>query len=243
MAGMDKVTRVLTMYAKLAEGGKVYKNSFCTDAKIGKRTFDRDIEDIRIFLSESFQGNQLVYSKEDECYRLSGFYQHKALSGMEVVALLELLKSSQSLRKDEYVELVNNVYEASEVCRRGLLKEIADRYKRARREEKKETVSLKMQWDLQQSIAERDVIKMHLSEGEQIEVSPVALWNDWHETYLFAYDRERELEEFPITGIMSFQVKGTKFDRCLIEKFDSLTWQEIQIRLEKARMRNKHEKD
>lgn len=241
MAGMDKVTRILIMYSKLLEGGKINKKSFCMDAEIGRRTFDRDIEDIRLFLSESFQGNQLVYSKTDECYHLDYCHQHKALSGMEVTFLLELLKSSRSLRKDEYIELVNSVFEAGEYSRRDILRKIADRYKQAYQEDRKEAAPLKMQWDLQQSIVECDIIRLHLSGKVQMVVCPVALWNDQYETYLFAYNTEEELQVFPINGIQFFQIEGKKFSRCLIENFDRLTWQEIKTRLEKARM--EHEKN
>ena len=152
MAGMDKVTRVLTMYSVLIEGGKIYKRSFCKDAAIGKRTFDRDIEDIRLFLSESFQVSELVYSKTDECYQLSHYHRHKALSGMEVAFLLELLHSSRSLRQDEYAELVNSVFMAGGGRRRSLLEKIAERYKHTYYAGKTEAASLKMLWDLQQSM-------------------------------------------------------------------------------------------
>lgn len=241
MAGMDKVTRILIMYSKLLEGGKINKNSFCIDAEIGRRTFDRDIEDIRLFLSESFQGNQLVYSKTDECYQLDYCHHHKALSGMEVAFLLELLGSNRSLRKDEYVELVTSVFEAGEGSRRELLKKIADRHKKGYPEDKKEAAPLKMQWDLQQSIMEYDMVRLFLLENVQIVVSPVELWNDQTGAYLFAYDKEEELQVFPVNGLQCFKIEGKKFDKCLVENFDKLTWQEIKMRLEKARM--EHEKD
>lgn len=241
MAGMDKVTRVLTMYSMLIEGGKIYKGSFCKDAAIGKRTFDRDIEDIRLFLSESFQGSELVYSKTDECYQLSHYHRHKALSCMEVAFLLELLQSSRSLRQDEYAELVHNVFMAGEGRRRNLLKKIAERYKHTYYAGKKETASLKMLWDLQQSIAERDMVKLYLPEEQESVVSPVMLWHGRDGTYLFAYDRSGDLTVIPVNGIRFFQLLKKKFDGELIEKFDSMTWQEINEKLEKED--KGHEKD
>ena len=93
MAGIDKITRVLMMYSKLLEGGKIYKKSFCEEMGIDRRTFDRDIEDIRLFLSESFYGNELIYDRKNGSYHLENFFKQKALSAMEVVALLECLKS------------------------------------------------------------------------------------------------------------------------------------------------------
>lgn len=47
MAGMDKTTRILLMYSKLSQGGRIYKKSFCVETGIDRRTFDRDIEDVR----------------------------------------------------------------------------------------------------------------------------------------------------------------------------------------------------
>ena len=48
MAGMDKITRILLMYSKISQGGRIYKRSFCMETGIDRRTFDRDIEDIRL---------------------------------------------------------------------------------------------------------------------------------------------------------------------------------------------------
>lgn len=241
---MDKVTRVLTMYSRLAEGGKIYKDSFCTDAEIGRRTFDRDIEDIRMFLTETFQGRELVYSREEECYQLD-HYRMRALSGMEVGFLLELLGSGRNLRKDEYAGLAGSLCRACERGRRALLEKVADRYVRTYREEKG-TASLKMHWDLQQCIAGRDVIRLHLREGQKAVVSPVALWSDRRETYLFAYNGDGELAWFPADRILFFQTEGRRFDACLIEKFDSMTWEEIEGILDTASGKHKereHEKE
>ena len=52
MAEKDKVTRILIMYTELLEGKKIYKKSFCTDTGINRRTFDRDIEDIRPLIND-----------------------------------------------------------------------------------------------------------------------------------------------------------------------------------------------
>src|SRR5699024_8381904 len=99
MASIDKVTRILMMYSRLLEGGKIYKKTFCTDMEINRRTFDRDIEDIRLFLSEAYVGYDLVYDRKDESYYLNNYHRQIPLSPMEVSFLLIMIKSEQVLRK------------------------------------------------------------------------------------------------------------------------------------------------
>lgn len=70
MAGIDKVTRMLILYSRLREGGKIEKRTFCEDMKIDRRTFDRDIEDIRAFFSEMYTGEEVVYDRRKDSYYL-----------------------------------------------------------------------------------------------------------------------------------------------------------------------------
>ena len=52
MAGTDMATRILKMYEALIKGKEIQKIPFCMEHEISERTFDRDIEKIRSFLSE-----------------------------------------------------------------------------------------------------------------------------------------------------------------------------------------------
>ncbi len=65
---MDKVTRVLLLYSKLAQGQKIRKDTFCSETDSTPRSFDRDIQDIRLYLSETFQVDELIYSRRDNAY-------------------------------------------------------------------------------------------------------------------------------------------------------------------------------
>ena len=48
---MDKITRLLLLYSKLTKGEKINKTIFCLENDCSPRTFDRDIEDVRLHLS------------------------------------------------------------------------------------------------------------------------------------------------------------------------------------------------
>lgn len=69
---MDKITRILTLYSKLTQGKNVNKFEFCMETDCLPRTFDRDIEDVRLYLSEMYEGRELLYDRNGNFYYLSG---------------------------------------------------------------------------------------------------------------------------------------------------------------------------
>ena len=71
MAETEKVIRILTMYKQLLSGKRVNKDDFCSEYGINKRSFERDIEDIRTFLSESFSLQELIYDRKSNSYILT----------------------------------------------------------------------------------------------------------------------------------------------------------------------------
>lgn len=97
----DKVSRILLLYHLLMTGKHVYKDSFVLENGINDRTFDRDIEDLRLFLADSFSFRELIYDKISKSYYLTGVDEFTCLDQADARLLLKLLFSSQSLRKDE----------------------------------------------------------------------------------------------------------------------------------------------
>lgn len=236
------MTRVLMMYTKFCEGGKVHKKSFCMETGIDRRTFDRDIEDIRVFLSEAFLGDELVYDRADESYHLENYQKQKALSDMEMAFLMELLKSSQALRKDEYVGLMQGILDAGERSHKQALDKLAARYTSAYPEGLERAALLKIQWDLQQCIAECDWVCLCFAENRQLCFSPVSLWVYEQDAYVFGYGEEGEMTAYPIHTIESFQMEGRKFDGRLVEAFDSVSWSEKERILKKVRKKHGEDK-
>lgn len=225
MADIDKVTRILMMYSKLLEGRKIYKKSFCADTGINRRTFDRDIEDIRLFFSESYIGYDLIYDRLDESYYLENYHQQSPLSPMEVSFLVVLIKSNQILRRDEYIQLVYNMIRACVWNKQEALAEIFGKEVNEYPQDIKKEALLKMQWDLQQCISERDIIRITLPEKCQKVISPLALWISKGELYLIGYGPEERLEVIPVRKIISFKMEQKKFSKELQEYFKYTDWQ------------------
>lgn len=76
--GTDKNTRILRLYDDLINGKVVNKTTFSINCKISERTFDRDIQDIRLFLSEKFSPTELLFDKSKNGYFF--FYEKGTLS-------------------------------------------------------------------------------------------------------------------------------------------------------------------
>ena len=105
---MDKITRILLMYAKLKQGEHIRKADFCLETEIKPRSFDRDIEDIRLYLADAFYSDELLYDRQENAYYLSGA-QSKKLEKSEYRFLESVLLNMGLLRKDELSELLDHL--------------------------------------------------------------------------------------------------------------------------------------
>lgn len=102
----DKITRILMLYHQLLNGEHIDKATFSLEHNITERSFERDIEDIRLFLSEIFSGKELLFDKVSGTYYLTGEQPHY-IDRMEAVAIGKILLSSASLRYDEMMGLLH----------------------------------------------------------------------------------------------------------------------------------------
>ena len=103
---MDKITRVLMLYQSLMKGEIVYKASYSVDFDVSERSFDRDIQDIRLFLSDSFSGLELVYDEKQRGYYIKNLAVKREIAIGECYILTKLLLDSRPLRTDDQSEIV-----------------------------------------------------------------------------------------------------------------------------------------
>lgn len=98
---MDKITRMLMLYSSLMNGEEINKTIFCFENDCSPRSFDRDIEDIRLFLSESFSVLELNYNRKNNIYYIKGAKKQQ-LEVMEYLFIEKILQDTPVLRNDEF---------------------------------------------------------------------------------------------------------------------------------------------
>lgn len=127
----DKITRILSLYQRLMNGEHIDKESFSLEHNINGRTFDRDIQDIRMFLSDSFSQSELIFDSETGLYRLTG-ERPEYMDRVEVTIIAKVLLSSKTLREDEmkglFHSLLSVVSNSDQKIIKQYLRQNADEY-------------------------------------------------------------------------------------------------------------------
>ena len=107
-----KYNRVLQIYRKLLKGEIINKAELAEFFKVGQRSIQRDIEDLRAFFenqaAEGGERNTLVYSRELNGYYLEG-EKRDNLSKGEALAVCKILLESRAFRKDEILPIIRKV--------------------------------------------------------------------------------------------------------------------------------------
>lgn len=114
---MDKITRILSLYSQLLHGEVVDKVGFCFETECSMRSFDRDIEDLRLYLSDTFANCELVYDKRQGGYYFTNTI-HTPLEKSEYLFMEKVLLASETLRKDEMNDILHHLAMNTENPRR-----------------------------------------------------------------------------------------------------------------------------
>lgn len=185
---MDKITRLLLLYSKLTQGEKVNKLRFCMETDSLPRTFDRDIEDLRLFLSELFYNEELIYDRQGNVYYLTGL-ERKKLEDMEYLFIERMLLDTHVLRTDEIYALLTHLSLNAENANKMLFRK-KEHIKQYDEPFHKKAI-LKMHGDLTTIIANKSVIRINYrkmgDEAVEREVIPCLIKYDLGYLYLIAF--------------------------------------------------------
>ena len=226
MATREKINRMLMLYSTLMKGQIIYKNSFSMEYGISERSFDRDINHVRVFLSESFSGYELIYDRKQKGYRIKNLNVSKNLSPMEIILLATILKETRCLREDEFDGLLFNIIETAEQRKKEQLRLMAKKIRTSYHPVHHDKALLKLFWDLQQCIYERNIIvlKYEKRNGEYVErrVCPLGIEFSEYYFYLIGMRTEKQYEYpafFRLDRIESFQVTICRYEEDVLEKY------------------------
>lgn len=80
----------------------------CFENDCSTRSFDRDIEDIRLFLSETYSTTELKYNRINNTYYIEGAKKQE-LEVMEYLFIEKILRDVSILRNDEFSILISHL--------------------------------------------------------------------------------------------------------------------------------------
>lgn len=207
---MDKITRMLILYSKLVKGDEINKAVFCLENSCSPRSFDRDIEDIRLYLSESFSMKDLSYDRSRNVYYIEGT-KRLELESTEYLFIERILKDTAVLRQDEFGILMSHLLSATENVKsiEGFTEEICNSYASPLHNK----ALLKMHGDLVSIIRKQKCIRIRYfkGKGEEVErdVTPCMVKYDMSYLYMVAFRLDME-DVFPayyrLDRIYSFEI-------------------------------------
>ena len=207
---MDKIMRLLLLYSKLASGELINKTLFCFENECSPRTFDRDIEVIRTYLSESFSFTELKYDRQQNCYFIGGT-RRELLEPMEYLFLEQLLQDLSVLRKDEFEILLGHLLENTESGKK--LKLEKESVCKTYHPPIHNKALLKMHGDLVRMIREKKCIGIRYEENDgretYCELIPCNVTFHYGSIYLTGLCMDTDelvLSSYPLDQIISFEV-------------------------------------
>jgi predicted DNA-binding transcriptional regulator YafY len=108
-----KNARTLDMYCRLCEGKTINKKDEAIRFGVDERSIQRDIDDIRIFLSDQSAVNEydtrtVVYDRTKEGYVMKG-YEGSLMTNDEVLAVSKILLESRAFTKKEMRSILDKL--------------------------------------------------------------------------------------------------------------------------------------
>ena len=201
---MDKITRVLMLYQSLMKGNIVYKASYSVDFDVSERSFDRDIQDIRLFLSDSFSGLELIYDEKQRGYYIKNLAEKREIAIGECYILTKLLLDSRPLRTDDQSEIVKIML--SQLPRQSRNRVLPVLQHTPAPPERLDKASVKLVEDLLYSIERKDKIALQFSaEYRSVSCIPYSVEFRNRNAYLVAWSLEHpQAILVPLDDILSY---------------------------------------
>ena len=201
---MNKADRVLILYHRLLRGERVTKRLFMDEFSVGRRSFDRYIESVRLMLSETFAPHELLYDATDRSYYLSGIKNEK-LRGMNILPLMLLLFESHAFGESDVASILQGLLTNLPADERGHLQKTVLRMGKDSGSLPAAPSLLKMIWDLNLVINRQQKIRLFMEDDESgRDTLPLRLSFADGRIALQAATGSEIPQEYPLSAIRSF---------------------------------------
>lgn len=103
-----KSVRLLTIYSRLANGEILNKSQLAQEFHVTERSVQRDMEDLRTFVTEQMLMQEIIYDPKAKGFRLANSVP-KCLTNSEILAVSKILLESRSMRRDEMMPILDKL--------------------------------------------------------------------------------------------------------------------------------------
>lgn len=221
----EKTARVLELYTKLLNGQTVNKLEEARAHGVNPRSVDRDIDTLRSFLADQHAGQELVYDRRAQGYRLAESAPVR-LSNSEILAVCKILLESRSMRRDEMLPILDKLVSCCvpEDSRRAVAELLANEKHHYIEPHHRKSI-LGGLWELGQAIQQHKVIEIEYERMKEPRlvrrrVQPVGIMFSEYYFYLTAFLEDKSTFDNPddifptiyrIDRIRSFTVTEESF--------------------------------
>lgn len=112
----SKTLRILELYDEFTKGHPVNKASLAQKYHVDERSIQRDIDEIRIFLSEVLADGKedeckILYSKAEKCFRMEKNKSSK-MSNSQILAVSKIILESRAFPVEEVNEILQKMVDS-----------------------------------------------------------------------------------------------------------------------------------
>ncbi|WP_128100329.1 YafY family protein [Paenibacillus sp. DCT19] len=226
MHSEDKVTRILILYDKLMKGEILNKHALASNLGVNGRSIQRDIDDIRVYLSEQHSGEDVIYDHSKKGY-LKTEIPNGRLTAVEILAITKIMLESRAFQKDEMQGLIKAIVNQAEVGERKALQGAINNELHHYKPLTHNKPLLKLIWDINSCIRRQQQIEITYErmDGNQSvrRVKPVSIIFSEFYFYLVAYISESRYE-YPAY----FRIDRIKLFKLIKEQFSISEKERVQ---------------
>lgn len=205
---IQKINRTLGLYSRLVSGAVINKQQEAVRYGVSERSIQRDLDDIRNFLTETEESggviNSIIYDRGKRGYCLERIYDIK-LTNPEVLAICKILLDSRSLTKAEMDTLLKKLIDC---CvpegNRKLVSELISNERFHYIQPKHGKVFIQTMWDIGAAITEQRLIEFSYqgvrgTHSHKRIVEPAAIMNAGMYFYMVGFiiniDKEERFDD------------------------------------------------
>ena len=224
-----KSFRLLNMYEKLNRGEVINKKSFAEEFNISEKSVQRDIEDLRTYISETYENSDSItieYSRAQ-----NGYYfvkkDREFLTNEEILGISKILLESRAFQKAELEAIIDKLMLQATPAARLNIREMILNEKFHYIPLRHNKPLLRKIWDLSECIFGKEIIKFDYERQDgkitHRTVKPLSIMFSEYYFYLiawFADDSKNYPAVFRVDRISNIVCTGDKFKIPYASRFE-----------------------